>query len=502
MKIFIRILLIGIVSMSFENNFAQLANKPGPIKPAYGEVVPICDCSALLKVSISNTIIQSAILDPKDGSCRVTAIVNHPPANDSVKVWIGLPVKNWNGRFEGTGGGGFLGGAAWIMGDAISKGFAAAASNTGHDGGSGSFALDSNGRLNWQLIQDYAYLGTHDMVVVGRELIKAFYGKPARYNYFVGGSAGGRQALCEAQRYPEDFDGILSLCPAVNWPRVLTGDLWPQVVMSEAHNYLTTQKFTAVNKAIVEALDSKDGTVDGVLDDPLHFNYDIQSLVGKKMGESDFTPSDADVIKKIWEGPRDLNGNFLWYGLLPGSDLTALAGTNGKPLAGVPMSISVEWVRFFLLSDPKWQGVPLTKKEFLLLWNQALEQYNATFATDNPDLSRFREHGGKLIILHGLADQLIPPQGSIHYYQQVLARMGGAKKTAQFARLFLIPGLNHAFFGPGPKPINEFESLIRWVEENKAPEHINAEERDKTNNLIRSRSFAPFLESSNSKTEQ
>jgi feruloyl esterase len=489
-----RIILLSILVLVAIRGSAQLKVLMPDVnlKSLYGEISPVCDCSALTKVSIPNTRIESAVVNEKEGSCRVTAIVNHPPANDSVKVWIGLPLKNWNGRFEGTGGGGFLGGTQLSLGNPMKQGFAVGATNTGHDGGSGSFALDSNRQLQWQLIRDNAYLGIHDMTVVGKALIQAFYGKPARYAYFFGGSTGGRQGLSEAQRYPDDYDGILSLCPATNWTHLLAADLWPQVVMHEVNDYLPAQKLVAFNKALLEAVDAKDGHIDSVIEDPLHLQFDPKVFVGMKMGNSNFTEADAEVIRKIWGGAKTVDGKFLWYGTTPGTDLRDLAGTKGDPPTGNPFGISVDWVRYFLVSDPSWKGVPLTHKEFQLLCDQSMEQYNEVFATDNPDLTRFRDHGGKLVIVHGLSDNLIAPQGSINYYERVRARMGGAAETSKFARVFLLPGLDHGFNGYGAKPTDHLDLLIHWVEEGKVPEHINAEVRDKSNNLVRSRSFAAF----------
>ena len=178
-----------------------------PPKPLFADAAPVCSCEDLLKVALPNTMIDSAAIDPTDGSCRVTATVTHPPSGDRVKVFIGLPTKNWNGRFRGTGGGGFVGGNVNNLRGPVADGYATGATDTGHEGGSGSFALDANGRLNWQAIQDNAYLGIHDMTVVGKTLTQAFYGKAPRYSYFVGGSTGGRQGLSEAQRYPNDYDG-------------------------------------------------------------------------------------------------------------------------------------------------------------------------------------------------------------------------------------------------------------------------------------------------------
>ena len=202
-----------------------------PPKPLFPGITPACSCESLTNVSLPNTTIESAVVDTSNRMCRVTAIVTHPPAGDRVKVWIGLPLTNWNGRFQGTGGGGFLGGHPNSLRGPVRHGFSAGATDTGHEGGSGSFALDANGRQNWQAIIDNAYLGIHEMTVVGKALTKAFYGKAPRYSYFVGGSTGGRQGLMEAQRFPDDYDGILSACPAINWHRFVSASLWPQVVM-------------------------------------------------------------------------------------------------------------------------------------------------------------------------------------------------------------------------------------------------------------------------------
>ena len=157
---------------------------PAPLFPG---IEPVCSCESLTNVSLPNTAIVSATLDPAHGWCRVTAIVTHPPSGDQVKVFIGLPVTNWNGRFRGNGGGGFSGGSAGSLPGPVAQGYAAGATDTGHEGGSGSFALDANGRLNWPAIQDNAYLGIHEMTVVGQALTRTFYGKAPRYSYFVGG---------------------------------------------------------------------------------------------------------------------------------------------------------------------------------------------------------------------------------------------------------------------------------------------------------------------------
>jgi pimeloyl-ACP methyl ester carboxylesterase len=463
-----------------------------PPKPLYPDARPVCPCEDLAKVSIPNTIIDSATTDPSNGWCRVTATVTHPPSGDRVRIFIGLPVTNWNGRFRGNGGGGFSGGSASSLRGPVAQGYAAGATDTGHEGGSGRFALDANGRLNWQAIRDNAYLGIHDMTVLGKALTQAFYGKAPRYSYFVGGSTGGRQGLMEAQRYPDDYDGIVSGCPAINWHRFIPAILWPQVVMVDAKNFVPKAKLDAATAAAIKACDAIDGVTDGVVDDPARCDYDPKALVGTKVGDDIFTEADADVIRKIWQGPRAQDGKFLWHGLARGTDLFALAGTRGSPLTGRPFSIPLEWFQYFLLQDPKWDFTTLTPAGFELLFTQSVEQYGAVIGTDNPDLTRFRDGGGKIIIYHGLADQLIPADGTIDYYKRVQQKMGGEKKTAKFARLFLAPGVDHGFRGPGGTPTGLMDAIIRWVEAGEAPDKLIAERRDKNGKLVGKRPLFPY----------
>ena len=460
-------------------------------RPLFPDVKPVCSCEELARVSLPHTTIDSAKLD-SNGWCRVTASVTHPPTGDRVRLFIGLPITNWNGRFQGNGGGGFSGGSAGSLRGPVAQGFAAAATDTGHEGGSGSFALDESGRLNWQRIVDNAYLGIHDMTVVSKAIMQAYYGKAPRFSYFVGGSTGGRQGLMEAQRYPDDYDGIISACPAINFHRFVPASLWPQVVMHAMTNLVSKAKLDAATAAAVKDCDAADGVTDGVIDDPLRCGYDPTALVGTRVGGETFTDADAEVVRKIWEGPRGVNRTFMWHGLERGADVFAYAATGGSPLRGRPFSISMDYFKYFLVQDSKWDWTTMTPARFEQLWQQSVEEFGAVFGTDDPDLTRFRDHGGKVIILHGRADQLIPAQGTIDYYRRVQQRMGGAEKTEQFARLFLAPGVDHGFRGAGPTPVGQMEAIVRWVEEGQAPDMLMAERRDSSRKVIQTRPLFPY----------
>lgn len=460
--------------------------------PLFPGLTPACACESLTNLALPDTTIESAVVDASNRMCRVTAIVAHAPAKDRVTVWIGLPLTNWNGRFQGTGGGGFLGGHPNSLRGPVARGFSAGATDTGHEGGSGSFALAGDGRLNWQAIIDNAYLGIHEMTVVGKAVTKAFYGRAPRYSYFVGGSTGGRQGLMEAQRFPDDYDGITSACPAINWHRFVPASLWPEVVMLSMSNFVSKAKLDAATAAAVAAADSDDGVKDGVIDDPLHCAYDPKPLIGTKVGDDTFTAADAEVLRKIWQGPRGRDGSFMWYGLERGADLSAYAGTGGTPLQGKPFSIALEYWVYYLAQNPKWDWTTLKDAGFAQLWQQSVEEFGAVLGTDNPDLTRFRDRGGRVVIYHGLADQLIPAAGTIEYYRRVQQRMGGEKKTAGFARLFLAPGVDHGFHGSGATPIGVYEAVLRWVEEGKAPDKLLAEKRDASGKIIRTRPLFPY----------
>jgi len=471
------------------------APEPSP-QAIFPGAAPVMSCEALRVVSIPNTTIDVAVIAASDGTCRITATVIHPPAQNPIKIFIALPMTDWNGRFRGTGGGGYAGGRVESLDLPASKGYAVGATDTGNEKGTAEFALNSQGRQAWSRLRDNAYLGIHDMTVVGKALTQAFYGKAPRYAYFVGGSTGGRQALTEAQRYPNDYDGILALYPAIARDRYVPAQLWPQILMNEAHDFLPKEKRDAATAAAIKACDGADGVVDGVIDDPMECNYDPSALVGTQIGNDTFTATDAKVIREIWDGPKAHDGSPLWWGPTRGTDLSNFANTGGSPLMGKPCPEGLDWFRYFLVLDPKWDWTTLSHEDYELLFEQSIEEHASIYGGDDPDLSGFRAHGGKLLIVHGLADQYVPPQESIAYYQNVQRRMGGAQLTAQFARLFLVPGGNHGFGTPvpTPSPAEMIGAMISWVEEGRAPAMLIADLSDKSGHTTRTRPLYPYPE--------
>src|SRR5262245_20426863 len=450
------------------------APAPPPPKPLIANAKPVRSCESLASVALPNTTIESAAVDPNNpGICRVTAVTTHPPAGDKVRIWVAIPTSNWNGRFLGTGGGGFQGGSAGGVNPPVAQGFAAGATDTGHEGGSGSFALDAKGRLDWQAIRDNGHVGIHEMTVTGKALTQALYGAARKYSYFNGCSTGGRQALMEAQRYPQDYNGVVSASPAINWTKLHVQQLWGPVLMNSMNNPVAACKLSAATAAVIAACDTIDGVKDGVVEDPKRCTYDPKALVGTPAGNcGSFTEADATVIRRLWEGPRREDGSFLWYGLPRGADMNALWTSRGTPLRPQPFAIMLDWFRYFLTQDPQFDASIVTPAAYERLFDQSIEQFGAVIGTDNPDLTGFRDRGGKAIVWHGWADQLISAEGTVDYYTRVQQEMGGAKKTSEFVRLFMAQGVGHCGGGPGPAPTGTLEALLSWVEEGKAPETL------------------------------
>jgi hypothetical protein len=463
-------------------------------KPAIVNAKTVRSCESLATLALANTTIESAAVDPANpGICRVTAIATHPPTGDKVRIWIGIPTSNWNGRFLGIGGGGFLGGSAAGINQPVSLGYASGSTDTGHEAGNGNFALDSNGRLNWQLIRDNAHAGIHEMTVTGKALTQALYGVPPRYSYFNGCSTGGRQGLMEAQRYPEDYSGIVSGAPAINWSKFIPQELWGAILMNAAGDSLPSCKLAAATAAAVAACDGMDGVKDGVIEDPARCNYDPKPLIGTSAGDCEaFTEADVDLIRKFWEGPRRRDGSFLWYGLARGADLNALWGSRGTPPKAQAFGIALDWFKYFLAQNPQLDWTTITPAAYERYWDQSVEEYSVVFGTDNPDLAAFRDHGGKAILWHGWADQLITPEGTIDYYKRVEEQMGGAEKTSKFTRLFLAPGVGHCGGGTGPAPYGQLDALLSWVEDGKAPVTLTSARRDQSGAITRSRPLCRY----------
>ncbi|MEN3356426.1 MAG: hypothetical protein V7637_408 [Mycobacteriales bacterium] len=403
----------------------------------------------------------------------------------TVELW--LPT-GWNGRFQGVGGGGYVCGVSYpALAAAIGDGYASASTDCGVQDPTGGFALNPDGTLNLARIVDFSSAGIHDMTTAGKAVTAVFYGGQPRYSYFTGCSTGGREGLMEAQRYPADYDGILSAAPAINWTKFIPSELWPELVMLQANDFLPACKEAAFTAAAISACDPLDGVTDGIISDLAACRWDPHALVGTQTPCGQITATDATVMARIWQGPTTPAGTRLWYGLERGASLAGLAGTSTSAAGvttGLPFPIAVTYVASWLLQDPTWDWRTLTYPEFVALFTLSIRKYGRVIATDDPDLSGFRDRGGKVIMWHGLADQLIFPRGTVDYYQRVLRTMGGPRRTESFARLFLAPGVAHCGGGAGPAPANPLRSLVAWVEHRQAPDTLPATRVDPATNTV------------------
>jgi len=434
------------------------------------------DTAALNKTGTFTPPPPQAPLTGLPNFCDVT-LTQTDAAGNPIHIEAWLP-GHWNGRFQGVGGAVYACGPFYNeTATAIQAGYASATTDCGvppADLLTGAWALNSGGTLNWPLIKDFGYLGIHDMSVAGKAVTSAYYPSPPRFSYFNGCSTGGREGLMEAQRYPADYDGISAGAPAINWTKFIPSEIWPELVMKQSHDFLPACKENAFTEAAVQAC----GTTDGVITNPDACDWNPDKLIGLATPCGVITAQDAAVMTKIWDGPETTGGKPLWFGLERGASLSGLAATttssSGKT-TGSPFPVPVSWLGTWLMRNPSFDWRTLTYPEFDKLFAQSVREFSGVIATDNPDLSAFEKDGGKIIIWHGLADQLIFPQGTINYYQRVQQAMGGAGPADSFARLFLASGAQHCASAAGPAPAAPAQpigSLVNWVEHGKAPTAI------------------------------
>lgn len=481
--------------------FANAA--PGGASYVDRSLRPTKSCASLTNTAIHDTTdnvtftVSDATADAGDSStpasCKVTVSATHPPSGDNEQIWIWLPSNGWNGRFQGTGGGGFQGGSQANLMQPLKDGYATGATDTGHTVNNGSFALNSDGTLNWQLVQDNV-VGVHEMTVAGKALSAAYYSKAPQYSYFVGCSTGGRQGITEAAQYPSDYDGIMGGSPAINVTKSRIVQLWGQLVMKQSNDFLPGCKLDAATNAAVQACDMLDNVKDGIINDPTKCHYDPHALIGTNTPCGTITKTDADVIAAIWQGARDSQGNFMWYGQARGSSLTALNGTqevNGQ-LDGKPTSFDTDWIKYFLTQHPDWDWHTLTPAQFEQFFTQSQQEFS--LFNDNPDLTAFNKAGGKMLLWQGQADQLLAPQSASSYFDNVADVVGGAHKAQKFVRLFMAPGVGHCGGGVGPQPTGQLDALKDWVEHHKDPDTLLAQKKDSSGNVTMSRPLCAYPE--------
>jgi feruloyl esterase len=453
-------------------------------------------CDNLGALTIPNVSIRSATAIPAGpfttpGSrlemtlpafCRVEAVAR-PTSDSEIKfeVWM-PPAEAWNGKFEGVGNGGYSGAIGYAaMAAGLRRGYATASTDTGHTGDDMKF-----GRGHPEKVIDWAYRSIHVMTDASKLIVRNHTGRFADRSYFVGCSSGGHQALSEAQRYPEDYDGIIAGDPANNRIRQTFGFLysWIATHNKDGSPIIPPAKLSILTKAAVEACDALDGLKDGIIDDPRRCNFDPGKLLckpgaagsGQGPGADDsacLTAPQVEATRKMYEGTKNpRTGELIFAGWPRGSEGfgdSAIQGWRQYVLdPQEPMRLG--FFRFFLFHDPNWDYRTVD-------WDRDLayaEQKMPYMAAVERDMSPFKKRGGKLLMYTGWADPVVPPHDTVAYYDAVVKTMGGLDKTREFFRLFLAPGMGHCSGGPGPNQFDALAALEQWVEKGLAPDKLIA----------------------------
>lgn len=418
--------------------------------------------------------------------CRVVAEAK-PTADSDIKVEVWLPASGWNGKLQGIGNGGFAGLIDEMqLGVALKHGYVATATDTGHTGS----PIDAAWALGHpEKVIDFGHRGIHEMTRVAKAVAAAYYAKAPQRSYFAGCSDGGREALMEAQRYPEDYDGILAGAPANNWTPLLTTAAYDtQALTLDPASFISPAKIPAIARAVNKACDGLDGVRDGILNDPRECHFD-PATIQCRAEESDkcLTAAQVVTLKKLYAGTPDSSGHIVFPGYLPGAE----GGQGGwglwitGPAPGKSFMVAFENGYFsdFVYDKPDWDLKTFNVDAGLKAANDKTGQ--ALNAAD-PDLKAFSARGGKLILYHGWNDPAISALSTVNYFESVIEKMG-QKDVDSFVRLYMVPGMQHCEGGPGADSFGQVgnlnfddpsrsvdAALVRWVEKGKAPREIIA----------------------------
>ena len=381
--------------------------------------------------------------------CRVVARMR-PTADSDIEMELWMPSTEWNGKLLGAGNVNWCGGADPLrLALGLHERYATVASDAGHKGCSAAdFALGHP-----EKVADFAYRAVHEMTLKAKALLAAYYGKPPRHSYFSAASSGGGQALMEAQRYPEDYDGIVAGAATNYWTHLDASRIWSAQVAA----VLTRPKLALLHEAVLAACDSPE--MIGLLDDPRQCRFDPAALLCPSDEDAPkcLTRAQVDAANKIYAGPKHAGTGVSIY---PGRERGSELGWGPQP----PLDV----YRYVVHQDANWDGHTFDLERDVAL---ADEKEHTTLDATDPDLRRFAARGGKLILYHGW-DDAIAPQNTVNYYESVIATVG--KQFADFIRLFMLPRVGHVS-GRGPDHFNALPALERWVEAGVTPDQIVAQ---------------------------
>jgi len=398
--------------------------------------------------------------------CRVTGTIL--PAI-KFEVWLPTPA-DWNGKLQGVGNGGVAGSIAEAsLAAGVNRGYATVSSNLGHDGNPIDFRFAVG---HPELVADWGHRATHEMTVAAKQIAGAYYGKPPAHAYFTGCSGGGRQGLMEAARYPADYDGIVAGDPTANFTRLtLGGRLWEAMAtLKDPARYIPAGKIPTIARATAKAC--ADGT--GVIDDPRRCAFDPAALLCKA-GDADdcLTAPQVTALKAIYAGSTNSKGERIYPGYMPGGELGPMGWSayvaGAGPKKASQFLYADGFARFMVKENPDFDSLGFDYDRDM---PAALAKLSKTIDASDPDLKPYARHGGKLIQYHGWSDPGVSPLNSVDYYEQV-ARVYG-KPSADFYRLFMVPGMQHCTGGPGADHFDALAALEQWVEQGKAPDRIVA----------------------------
>jgi feruloyl esterase len=468
-------------------------------------------CEQLAGLRIENApgrsdtnLLSTAVVPARAGLpayCRVLGYVR-PAINFEAR----LPLEGWNGKFHMAGCGGFCGfvdadraGFINAINYALKRGYAVSATDAGHWGSGVTDARWAHDNRPAEV--DWGSRAVHETAQVTRALIEAFYGQAPDYAYFQGCSTGGRMAAMEAQRFAEDFDGIISGAPALDYTGlVATFFAWvTQANAGPDGKLIGPDDVDLIQRAVLEACDAGDGLADGLIRDPRACDFDPTTLQCPAGGGTGcLSEAEVAVLEKWYGGAKNAAGEQLYPGGIPlGSEpfwrlwLTGDAQGGG----GLIPYFGEDFLRYMAFADDP--GPAYSIHQFDFEKDPArLDVMGAIYNATDPDLSAFRQAGGKLLMWHGWADTIVPPQLTVDYYEQVEARMGGRAATGDFFRLFMIPGMDHCGLQPGPgiteAGFDPLSALERWVEEGQAPEQLIATKTDAAGAVLWRRPLCPY----------
>jgi len=448
--------------------------------------------------------------------CRVQVTNLRPydvtPGDADIYSEVWLP-DTWNGKYLGLGNGGSAPNFQWAsLNSGITNGYATANTTMGTHENMPNEPLAGGLEFSFgighpQRVINFGYLATHLMTITAKDLIKTFYGSSPAHSYFTGCSTGGGQGMHEIQRYPEDYDGIVVGAGAFN--RVASHEklVWmlqtnqfrnpPKDFARTQDHYLEPGtlpadwgKWALITNALTNACDGLDGVLDGIIDDPRQCNFDANTLLCPAGTDSltCLTLGEVWTISQLWMGafnPR--TGKRIILGMTKGSesDSSVYKGITGiyfyplafqgpKPFDPIPSNWGLGTAKL-LNWAPSLTNLDLRYYD----WDQdaavAYRELAPTLNATDPDISRFKARGGKLIMYHGWADPLVYSLESPLYYENVMEIMGGLNKVKDFTRLFMVPGMGHCGFGgPFLGSFDTLSALVNWVEKDQAPDRIIA----------------------------